>query len=161
MNMAVKIGDKIPEATVKVMSDKGPADLSTAEIFAGKKVVLFALPGAYTPTCSAAHLPGFVVNADKIKAKGVDSIVCLSVNDPFVMASWGAEKNAEELVMAADWNGEFTSAMDLEMDGSAFGLGRRSQRYSLVAEDGVITALNVEEGGSFEVSSADKILESL
>lgn len=159
--MAVKIGDKIPEATVKVMSDKGPADLSTAEIFAGKKVVLFALPGAYTPTCSAAHLPGFVVNADKIKAKGVDSIVCLSVNDPFVMASWGAEKNAEELVMAADWNGEFTSAMDLEMDGSAFGLGRRSQRYSLVAEDGVITALNVEEGGSFEVSSADKILESL
>jgi len=159
--MAVKIGDKIPEATVKVMSDKGPADLSTAEIFAGKKVVLFALPGAYTPTCSAAHLPGFVVNADKIKAKGVDSIVCLSVNDPFVMASWGAEKNAEELVMAADWNGEFTSAMDLEMDGSAFGLGKRSQRYSLVAEDGVITALNVEEGGSFEVSSADKILESL
>ena len=159
--MTVQVGDKIPEASVKVMSDQGPKDLSTTEIFAGKKVVLFALPGAYTPTCSAAHLPGFVVNADKIKEKGVDSIVCLSVNDPFVMASWGAEKNAEELIMAGDWNADFTSAMGLEMDGSAFGLGKRSQRYSLVAEDGVITALNVEEGGSFEVSSADKILESL
>ncbi|MFT5212213.1 MAG: peroxiredoxin [Flavobacterium sp.] len=159
--MAVQVGDKIPEASVKVMSDQGPKDLSTAEIFAGKKVVLFALPGAYTPTCSAAHLPGFVVNADKIKEKGVDSIVCLSVNDPFVMASWGAEKNAEELIMAADWNADFTSAMGLEMDGSAFGLGKRSQRYSMVVEDSVITALNVEQGSSFEASTADKILENL
>ena len=159
--MAVQVGDKIPEASVKIMSDQGPKDLSTAEMFAGKKVVLFALPGAYTPTCSAAHLPGFVVNADKIKEKGVDSIICLSVNDPFVMASWGAEKNAEELIMAADWNADFTSAMGLEMDGSAFGLGKRSQRYSLVAEDGVITALNVEEGPNFEVSSADYIMNAL
>lgn len=159
--MAVQVGDKIPEASVKVMSDKGPKDLSTAEIFAGKKVVLFALPGAYTPTCSAAHLPGFVANADKIKEKGVDSIVCLSVNDPFVMASWGAEKNAEELIMAADWNADFTSAMGLEMDGSAFGLGKRSQRYSMVVEDSVITALHVEQGSSFEVSTADNMLENL
>lgn len=159
--MAVQVGDKIPEASVKVMSDKGPKDLSTAEIFAGKKVVLFALPGAYTPTCSAAHLPGFVANADKIKEKGVDSIVCLSVNDPFVMASWGAEKNAEELIMAADWNADFTSAMGLEMDGSAFGLGKRSQRYSMVVEDSVITALHVEQGSNFEVSTADNMLENL
>jgi len=159
--MAVQIGDKVPEATVKVMTETGPQDLSTADMFGGKKVVLFALPGAYTPTCSAAHLPGFVVVADKIKEKGVDSIVCLSVNDPFVMASWGAEKNAEELIMAADWNSDFTSAMGLEMDGSAFGLGKRSQRYSMIAEDGVITALNVEEGANFEVSTADKILEAL
>jgi len=159
--MAVQVGDKIPEVSVKVMSDQGPKDLSTAEIFAGKKVVLFALPGAYTPTCSAAHLPGFVANADKIKEKGVDSIVCLSVNDPFVMASWGAEKNAEELIMAADWNADFTSAMGLEMDGSAFGLGKRSQRYSMVVEDSVITALHVEQGSSFEVSTADNMLENL
>lgn len=159
--MAVQVGDNVPDATVKVMTETGPQDLSTSDIFSGKKVVLFALPGAYTPTCSAAHLPGFVVNADKIKEKGVDSIVCLSVNDPFVMASWGAEKNAEELIMAADWNSDFTSAMGLEMDGSAYGLGKRSQRYSMIAENGVITALNVEEGPSFEVSTADKILESL
>tara|TARA_R110002072_G_scaffold103600_3_gene227294 strand:- start:15306 stop:15785 length:480 start_codon:yes stop_codon:yes gene_type:complete len=159
--MAVQVGDKVPAATMKVMGEKGPQDLTTDAVFAGKKVVLFALPGAFTPTCSAAHLPGFVVNADKIKAKGVDSIVCLSVNDAFVMSAWGNDKNAEELIMAADGNGEFTKAMGLEMDGSAFGLGTRSQRYSMIAEDGVITALNVESGPTFEVSSAEKILEAL
>ncbi len=159
--MAVQVGDKVPEATMKVMGEKGPQDLTTSELFSGKKVVLFALPGAFTPTCSAAHLPGFVVNADKIKAKGVDSIVCLSVNDAFVMDAWGKDKNAEELIMAADGNAEFTKAMGLEMDGSAFGLGTRSQRYSMIAEDGVITALNVESGPTFEVSSAEKILEAL
>ncbi len=124
--MTVKVGDKVPAATMKVMGAQGPADLTTAELFAGKKVVLFAVPGAFTPTCSAAHLPGFVVNADKIKAKGVDTIVCLSVNDAFVMDAWGKDKNAEELVMAADGNGDFTKAMGLELDGSGFGLGQRS-----------------------------------
>jgi peroxiredoxin len=122
---------------------------------------LFAVPGAFTPTCSAAHLPGFVANADKILAKGVDAIVCLSVNDAFVMAAWGASQNAEALVMAADGNGEFTTAMGLTLDGSGFGLGHRSSRYALIAENGTITALNADQGGAFEVSSAEKILEAL
>ncbi|MDG1204745.1 MAG: redoxin family protein [Pseudomonadales bacterium] len=159
--MTVKVGDKVPAATMKVMGAQGPADLTTAELFAGKKVVLFAVPGAFTPTCSAAHLPGFVVNADKIKAKGVDTIVCLSVNDAFVMDAWGKDKNAEELVMAADGNGDFTKAMGLELDGSGFGLGQRSQRYAMIVEDGVVTTLNVEPGPGFEASSAEKIMEAL
>jgi peroxiredoxin len=159
--MAVQVGDKVPAATMKLMGEKGPQDLTTSELFDGKKVVLFALPGAFTPTCSAAHLPGFVVNADKIKEKGVDTIVCVSVNDAFVMSAWGADKNAEEIVMAADGNGEFTKAMGLEMDGSAFGLGTRSQRYAMIVDNGVITALNVESGPTFEVSSAEKVLEAL
>jgi glutaredoxin/glutathione-dependent peroxiredoxin len=159
--MAVQVGDSVPAVTLKTMGEKGPQDISTSDIFAGKKVVLFAVPGAFTPTCSMAHLPGFVVNADKIKAKGVDSIVCISVNDAFVMDAWGKDKNAEELLMVGDGNGEFTSAMGLEMDGSGFGLGTRSQRYALIAEDGKITALNLEKGGAFEVSSAEAILEAL
>lgn len=159
--MAVQVGDKVPAATMKVMGEKGPQDLTTSEIFDGKKVVLFALPGAFTPTCSAAHLPGFVANADKIKEKGVDSIVCLSVNDAFVMSAWGQAQNAEELIMAADGNGEFTKAMGLEMDGSAFGLGTRSQRYAMIVEDGVVKTLNVESGPTFEVSSAEAIMAAL
>jgi peroxiredoxin len=143
------------------MGEKGPEDLNTGDFFAGKKVVLFAVPGAFTPTCSAAHVPGFVVNADKILAKGVDAIVCLSVNDAFVMSAWGKSQNAEALVMAADGNGEFTTAMGLTLDGSGFGLGHRSSRYALIAEDGKITTLNAEQGGAFEVSSAEKILEAL
>lgn len=159
--MVVKVGDSIPEVTMKIMGDKGPQDISTSDIFAGKKVVLFAVPGAYTPTCSVSHLPGFVANADKIKAAGVDSVVCVSVNDAFVMDAWGKVQNAEELMMVADGNGEFTKAMDVELDGSGFGLGTRSSRYSLIAEDGKITTLNLEEGGGFEVSSAEAILEAL
>lgn len=159
--MTVSTGDKIPEATLNVMGDKGPQAVTTSELFSGKKVVLFAVPGAFTPTCSAAHLPGFVVNADKIKAKGVDSIICVSVNDAFVMDAWAKDKNAEELIMAGDGNGDFTEAMGLVLDGSGFGLGKRSQRYALIAEDGVITTLNVEDGPGFDVSSADKILEAL
>ena len=159
--MAVQTGDSSPSATMKVLGEKGPQDLTTADIFDGKKVVLFAVPGAFTPTCSAAHLPGFVAMADKIKAKGVDSIVCVSVNDAFVMDAWGKGQNAEEIVMAADGNGEFTAAMGLEMDGSGFGLGTRSVRYSLIAENGKITSLNVEQGGALEVSTAEKILEDL
>ena len=159
--MAVSVGDKIPNVTIKTMGEKGPEDFNTGDFFAGKKVVLFAVPGAFTPTCSAAHVPGFVVNADKILAKGVDAIVCLSVNDAFVMSAWGQSQNAEALVMAADGNGEFTQAMGLTLDGSGFGLGHRSSRYALIAEDGKITTLNAEQGGAFEVSSAEKILEAL
>lgn len=159
--MTIQVGDKIPQATMKVMGEKGPADITTSEIFDGKKVVIFAVPGAFTPTCSAAHLPSFVVNADKIKAKGVDSIVCVSVNDAFVMDAWGKDKNAEELIMAGDGNGEFTKAMGLELDGSGFGLGMRSQRYALIADNGVVTTLNVEQGPGYELSSAEKILQAL
>jgi len=144
-----------------VLGEQGPADISTSEIFSGKKVVLFAVPGAFTPTCSAAHLPGFVASADKIKEKGVDAIVCVSVNDPFVMKAWGDAQNAEEIMMVADPAGDLATAMGAEMDGTAFGLGKRSARYSLIAEDGKITALNMEQGGAFEVSSAEGILEAL
>jgi len=159
--MAISEGDRIPEATLKFMGESGPTDITTAEIFGGKKVVLFAVPGAYTPTCSMAHLPGFVALADKIKEKGVDTIACLSVNDAFVMDSWGKDKNAEDLLMVADWDASLTKAMGLEMDASAFGLGVRSQRFALIAEDGVVTKLSVEAPGQFEVSKAEAILEAL
>ncbi|MBT3428195.1 MAG: peroxiredoxin [Gammaproteobacteria bacterium] len=159
--MTLAVGDQIPQVTLKTMGEKGPENLAMADLCAGKKVVLFAVPGAFTPTCSAAHLPGYVVNSDEIKAKGVDAIVCLSVNDAFVMNAWGEGQNATEIIMAADGNGEFTKAMGLEMDGSGFGLGTRSSRYSLVAEDGKITILNLEKGGAFEVSSAEAILAAL
>jgi peroxiredoxin len=159
--MAIKEGDKLPEATLYVMEDGRPAAKTTADLFAGKKVVVFAVPGAYTPTCSQAHLPGYVVNADAILGKGADSIVCISVNDAFVMDSWGQDKNADKIVMAGDGNGEFTAAIGLEMDGSGFGLGTRSQRYAMVVDDGVVTTLAVEEPGQFEVSKAEAILEAL
>ena len=155
------VGDKIPSATLKVMGEKGPQDLSTDALFAGKKVVLFAVPGAFTPTCSMAHLPGFVALADKIKDKGVDTIACLSVNDAFVMDAWGKGANAEELLMVSDWDAGFSKALDLTMDASGFGLGVRSQRFALIAEDGVITHLAVEAPGQFEVSKAEAVLEAL
>lgn len=160
-DMALGQGDALPKVAVKVMGEKGPEDLNIGEFAADKKVVIFAVPGAFTPTCSAAHLPGFVANADKIKAKGVDAIICLSVNDAFVMNAWGSAQNAEELIMAGDGNGDFTAAMGLTLDGSGFGLGQRSSRYALIAENGVITQLNAEQGGAFEVSSAEAIMESL
>ncbi len=159
--MAIKEGDRIPEATMHIMKDGRPTPVTTDELFSGKKVVVFAVPGAYTPTCSQAHLPGFVVNADAIKAKGVDDIVCVSVNDAFVMDSWGKDKNADQITMVGDGNGEFTSKLGLEMDGSGFGLGTRSQRYAMVVEDGVVKKLAVEEPGKFEVSKAESILETL
>ena len=155
------VGDKIPSATLKIMGEKGPQDLTTDALFAGKKVVLFAVPGAFTPTCSMAHLPGFVALADKIKDKGVDAIACLSVNDAFVMDAWGKGANAEELLMVSDWDAGFSKALDLTMDASGFGLGVRSQRFALIAEDGVITHLGVEAPGQFEVSKAEAILEAL
>lgn len=159
--MTIQVGDNIPDATMKVLGDKGPEDITSSDIFAGKKVVLFAVPGAFTPTCSLGHLPSYVANADKIKGKGVDSIVCVSVNDVFVLDAWGKDKNAGELLMVGDGNGEFTKAMGLELDGSGFGLGTRSIRYSLIAEDGKITTLNLEQGGAYEVSSAEAILDAL
>ncbi len=158
---AISEGDKLPEATMHMIKEGRPTPVTTDELFGGKKVVLFAVPGAYTPTCSQAHLPGYVVQADAIKDKGVDSIVCLSVNDAFVMDSWGTDKNAEALMMVGDGNGDFTKAVGLEMDGSGFGLGTRSQRYAMIVEDGTVTKLAVEEPGQFEVSKAEAILEAL
>lgn len=159
--MTIKEGDKIPAATLNVMEDGKPGAKTTDELFSGKKVVVFAVPGAFTPTCSQAHLPGYVVHADAIKAKGVDSIVCLSVNDAFVMDAWGKSANAENLIMAGDGNGDLTAALGLEMDGSGFGLGKRSQRYAMIVEDGTITKLAVEAPGQFEVSSAEAMLAAL
>jgi len=143
---------------MKIMGEQGPTDITTEEIFAGKKVVLFAVPGAFTPGCSLTHLPGYVVNADKIKASGVDSIVCMAVNDAFVMDAWGKSQNAEELLMLADGNGELTAALGLELDGSGFGLGTRSQRFAMVVEDGTVSHLNVEPGAGVDVSSAETIM---
>jgi peroxiredoxin len=159
--MTIKKGDKLPAATMHLMKDGRPTAVTTEELFAGKKVVLFAVPGAYTPTCSQAHLPGFVVHADAIKAKGVDSIVCLAVNDAFVMDSWGKDHNADQLLMVGDGNGEFTRALGLEMDGSGFGLGTRAQRFAMIVDDGVVTTLAVEDPGQLEVSKAEAVLEAL
>ncbi|MEM9057559.1 MAG: peroxiredoxin [Pseudomonadota bacterium] len=159
--MTIKEGDRIPASTLKTMGADGPVDITTDEIFAGKKVVLFAVPGAFTPGCTVTHLPGYVVHADTIKAKGVDTIACVAVNDAFVMDAWGKAQNAEHLLMLADGNGDFTAAMGLELDGSGFGLGMRSQRYALIADDGVVTSLNVEPDAGVSVSSADSILAKL
>ncbi len=160
--MTIKVGDKIPSVTLMEKQEGGPTPVTTDDLFKGKKVALFALPGAFTPTCSAKHVPGFVQNYDALKAKGIDSIVCLSVNDAFVMGAWGKDQGAGDKVrMIADGNGEFTRAVGLEFDASKFGMGKRSQRYSMIVDDGVVTKLNVEEPGAFEVSSADYMLGQL
>ena len=160
--MAIKVGDKVPSAKLQIKTKDGVQTKTTDELFGGKKVVLFALPGAFTPTCSAKHLPGFVNNFQAIKAKGVDAIACLSVNDAFVMDAWGKDQNVEDKVMMlADGNADFTKAVGLTMDGSGYGMGTRSQRYAMVIDKGVITALNVEAPGAFEVSSAESILKAL
>ena len=156
--MSIQVGDTIPPCTMKVMGAEGPQDISTDEIFGGKKVVMFAVPGAFTPGCSVTHLPGYVVNADKIKAAGVDSIVCMAVNDAFVMDAWGKAQNAEEIMMLADGNGEFTTALGLELDGSGFGLGHRSQRFAMIVDNGVVSHLNVEAGPGVDVSSAETMM---
>ena len=160
--MTISTGDKLPEATVMHMTGDGPAPLTTQELFGGKKVVLFALPGAFTPTCSAAHLPGFVANADKIKARGVDEIVCLSVNDAFVMDAWGKSQNAEEIHMVADGVAAFTRAIGLDLDLTERGLGVRSKRYAMIVDDGTVTDLAVEESpAKLEASSAEAVLGKL
>lgn len=160
--MTIKIGDKIPAVSLKTMDKDGMQTLSTDDIFKGKKVVLFALPGAFTPTCSAKHLPGFVANADAIKSKGVDTIACLSVNDAFVMDAWGKAQNAGgNVLMLADGNADFSKAVGLTMDGTGYGMGLRASRYAMVVDDGVVKALNVEAPGAFEVSSAESIMKAL
>ena len=159
--MTIQVGDKIPSATLMEMQDGKPVPVSTDSFFAGKKVALFALPGAYTPTCSAKHVPGFVDNHGALKGKGVDAVACVSVNDAFVMGAWGKDQKADGKVhMLADGNGEFTRALGLEFDASKFGMGKRSQRYSMVVDNGVVKALNVEEPGAFEVSSAEYMLNN-
>jgi peroxiredoxin len=158
--MTIQVGDKLPEGKLKVMGAKGPTEVTIDELCAGKKVVLFAVPGAFTPGCSMTHLPGFVVNADKIKANGVDTIVCLAVNDAFVMDAWGKAQNAEEIVMAADGSAEFTHALGLELDATAFGMGVRSKRYAMIVDDGTVTYLGVD-AQAIEASAADAILEAL
>jgi peroxiredoxin len=158
-----KVGDKVPSATLMHKGADGIKPMPTDELFApGKKVVAFAVPGAFTPTCSAKHMPSFIINYDALKAKGVDTIACISVNDAFVMDAWGKDQKSDgKVLMLADGNGEFTAKMGLEMDGSKFGLGKRSQRYAMVVENGVIKTLNVEAPGAFEVSSGDAILKAL
>jgi peroxiredoxin len=156
--MTIKVGDRIPECTLKVMGEKGPQNITTAELFNGRKVVMFAVPGAFTPGCSLTHLPGFVVKADEIKAKGVDSIICMSVNDAFVMSAWGKDQNAEEIIMLADGNADLTRAMGLELDGTGFGMGIRCKRMALISQDGVVTHLAIEPPGGIVVTSAEAIL---
>jgi peroxiredoxin len=156
----IEVGQRIPSSTLSQLTADGMVNHKTDELFAGKKVVLFAVPGAFTPTCSEAHLPGYVVFADKFKAAGVDAIICLSVNDAFVMKSWGEAQNASELMMLGDGDASFTKALGLDMDTAGFG-GVRSQRYSMLIDDGVVSVLNVEEGGAFEVSKAEVMLSAL
>lgn len=160
--MTIKVGDKVPSATLMQMKSGSPQPVKTADFFAGKKVAVFALPGAFTPTCSAKHLPGFVQHADDLKAKGVDAIACVSVNDAFVMGAWGDQQNVgDKVAMLADGNGDFTKSLGLEMDASKFGMGTRSQRFSMLVDDGVVKNLNVEEPGAFAVSSAEHMLKQL
>jgi peroxiredoxin len=160
--MTIKAGDKVPQATFTVMGADGPKPMSSDELFGGKTVALFAVPGAFTPTCSAKHLPGFKQKAAEFRAKGVDAIACVSVNDVFVMNAWGKDQGVgEDVIMLADGNGDFTKAVGLELDGSRFGMGPRSQRYSMIVKDGVVKELNVEQGGEFRVSSAEYMLDQL
>ena len=159
--MTIQPGDKLPEAQLTLATADGPQPTSTSEFFAGKKVALFAVPGAFTPTCSARHLPSVVEKASDLKAKGVDEIACVSVNDPFVMSAWNERDGSTDITMIADGNGDFTDALGLAMDGAKFGMGKRSQRYSMIVNDGVVEQLNVEGPGEYRVSSAEHMLEQL
>jgi peroxiredoxin len=160
--MAIKVGDKVPSGTFKYLTAEGPKEITTDELFGGKKVAFFAVPGAFTPTCSQRHLPGYVDKAAALKAKGVDTIACVSVNDAFVMGAWGKDqKTDDKVIMLADGSGDFTRAIDLELDATRAGLGKRSQRYSMLVDNGVVKALNVEAPGKFEVSDADTMLKSV
>jgi glutaredoxin/glutathione-dependent peroxiredoxin len=160
--MTINVGDKIPAATLKTMGSDGPEEITTEDLFKGKTVALFAVPGAFTPTCSAKHLPGYVTNAEALKAKGVDTIACLSVNDAFVMGAWGKDQNAGGKVqMLADGNADLTRQLGLDLDASGHGMGVRSKRYSMIVEDGAIKVLNEEPPGAFEISSAEAMLKQL
>ena len=159
--MTISVGDKLPAATLVKATDAGPEAVDSEAFFRGRKVALFAVPGAFTPTCSAKHLPGFVEKEAELKAKGIDEVACTAVNDPFVLGAWSKSSGASGVTMLADGNGEFAEALGLTMDGSKFGLGKRSQRYSMVVDDGVVTQLNVEGPGEFNVSSAEHMLGNL
>lgn len=160
--MTIAVGEQIPKVNFTTMTEEGPQPVTPSELFAGKKVALFSVPGAFTPTCSLKHLPGFVQQCETLLEKGIDTVCCMSVNDVFVMDAWGKSQGADgKVLMLADGNGEFTKAIGLELDASGFGMGLRSQRFSLVANDGVVEILNVESGGEFRVSTAEYMLEQL
>lgn len=160
--MSIQVGDRLPEATFTTMTAEGPKPLTTAEVFAGKKVVLFSVPGAFTPTCSKQHLPGYVKQADDLKAKGVAAIACLAVNDVFVMDAWAKSQGADgKVLMLADGNAAFTKEIGLELDASKYGMGTRSQRFSMIVDDGVVSTLNIEAPGKFEVSSCEATARQL
>lgn len=159
--MTVAVGDKIPDVKLIKAGADGPQPVQSSDYFAGKRVALFSVPGAFTPTCSAKHLPGFVEKADELAAKGIDEIACTAVNDAFVLSAWNKTGGSDKVTMLADGNGEFAAALGLEMDGSAFGMGKRGQRFSLVVNDGVVEQVNVEAPGDFKVSSAEHMLGQL
>jgi len=160
--MAIAVGDKMPAGSFTVMGESGPEQLSSDDLFGGKKVVLVSVPGAFTPTCSKGHLPGFINHADDLSANGVDTIACMAVNDVFVMDAWGKDRGVgDKVMMLADGNGDYTAALGLEMDASGFGMGQRGQRFAIVVDDGVATHVAVEAPGEFEVSKAEAILASL
>ncbi|MBV9859697.1 MAG: peroxiredoxin [Alphaproteobacteria bacterium] len=160
--MTIQVGEKVPSATLKYLSPEGPKEITTDELFRGKKVAVFAVPGAFTPTCSQRHLPGYVEKSTDLKGKGVDTIACISVNDAFVMDAWGKAQNCgDKVMMLADGSGDFTQALGLELDLTKNGMGKRSQRYSMLVDNGVVKSLNVEKPGQFEVSSAEAMLRGL
>src|SRR5688572_202834 len=159
--MTIQVGDRIPDVPLALATPEGPQPTTSGEYFAGKRVALFAVPGAYTPTCSARHLPSFVEKAGELKAKGVDEIACVSVNDAFVMAAWNRLDGSEDITMLADGNGAFAQALGLDNDSSRFGMGTRSKRYSMLVDDGVVAQLNVEAPGEYHASSAETLLEQL
>jgi len=159
--MTIQVGDRLPDVPLTIATSEGPRPTTTAEYFGGKKVALFAVPGAYTPTCSAKHLPSFVAKAGEMKGKGVDEIACTSVNDAFVMSAWNRDQGSESITMLADGNGQLADALGLTMDGAKFGMGTRSQRYSMIVNDGVVEQLNVEAPGEYQASSAETLLTQL
>jgi peroxiredoxin len=159
--MTIQIGDRIPDMPLVLATSEGPQPTTTTDYFGGRRVALFAVPGAYTPTCSAKHLPSYVEKAADLKGKGVDEIACTSVNDAFVMAAWNKDQGSQDITMIADGNGQLAEALGLTMDGSKFGMGTRSQRYSMIVNDGVVEQLNVEAPGEYRASSAETLLEQL
>ena len=160
--MTIQNGDKMPEGRFGIMSDTGPGTISTDDLFRGKKVVVFSVPGAFTPTCSINHLPGFVDHADAFAAKGVDTVACMAVNDVFVMDAWGKDRAVgDKVMMLADGNGDYAKALGLELDGTGFGMGIRGQRFAIIVDDGIATYVAIEEPGQFEVSKAEAILAEL
>lgn len=159
--MTIQVGNRLPDVPLTIASQDGPKPTTSGQFFAGKRVALFAVPGAFTPTCSARHLPSYVDKAAELKDKGVDEVACISVNDPFVMAAWGQRDGSKDIVMLADGNGAFSDAVGLSFDGSQFGMGKRSQRYSMIVDDGVVEQLNIEQPGEYRASSAENMLDQL